>query len=319
MEKYAPDFTRTLRFMANKNDAAKIIETQSLRLPSGHINIRACFGLFGLEDKYYWIRLDRHFKRLQVSRDEFRHIRIQRSQHLLIPDHIALDIVCHTANGLLVYGRGVNDYRGRGDSDTTLMPAYYPWKSMLERCYCPLWHERKPQYINHEVCDDWLTFSVFDDWYNTNLPPGNKYLADVEYVLHSGVHKNAIQYTPMTCFLIPKPLHALISNYSEKRGDLPVGVRRYKDGNRYRAVIKVKGVQVLLGVYQTLEDAALIYQKSRWHVISAWADYYSENMMVTHEFLRACKTRLKEVGDVGSVADKFKRTRTLMMKQLLLP
>lgn len=305
MEKYAPDFTRTLRFMANKNDAAKIIETQSLRLPSGHINIRACFGLFGLEDKYYWIRLDRHFKRLQVSRDEFRHIRIQRSQHLLIPDHIALDIVCHTANGLLVYGRGVNDYRGRGDSDTTLMPAYYPWKSMLERCYCPLWHERKPQYINHEVCDDWLTFSVFNDWYNASLPPGAKRRKDIEYVLHKNTCENVARYAPDTCFLLPKPLQTFISNYSEKRGDLPVGVRKVKGSSRYVACIKIGGTRVSLGVYDTSEEAALIYQKARWYVISAWANNYLKSRLVTPAFAQICEAKLNEIGSVRPIAEKL--------------
>lgn len=311
MEKYAPDFTRTLRFMSNKNNAVELIEAQSLRLPSGHINIRACFGLFGLEDKYYWIRLNRHFRRLRVSRDEFRHIRIQRSQHLLIPDHIALDIVCHTANGLLVYGRGVNDYRGRGDSDTTLMPAYFPWKSMLERCYCPLWHERKPQYINHEVCEDWLTFSVFNDWYNANLPSGAKHRTDIEYVLHKNIYANATRYAADTCFLLPKPLHTLISNYSENRSELPVGVRKIKGSVRYGVSIKIDGKRVSLGVYDTAEEAAHVYQEARWHVISVWTKYYLKNRLVTPEFSHSCEAKLNEIGSAQSISEKLKHTKLL--------
>ena len=45
---------------------------------------------------------------------------------------------------------------------------YDIWHSILERCYHPNTLKKYPTYEQCEICEEWLDFQNFAQWYETN-------------------------------------------------------------------------------------------------------------------------------------------------------
>jgi hypothetical protein len=94
------------------------------------------------------------------------------------------------------------------------------WHSMHNRCNDSRIHERRPKYSGCNVCDEWMTFSIFLEWFNNNYIEGNDLDKDIL------IRKNKT-YSPETCAFVPNHINNLINLRDFK---LPI----YKHGNRYR-------------------------------------------------------------------------------------
>jgi len=49
---------------------------------------------------------------------------------------------------------------------------YTAWSNMLERCYSESFHKNRPKYSDCFVCDEWLNYQNFADWYEENYIEG---------------------------------------------------------------------------------------------------------------------------------------------------
>ena len=74
-------------------------------------------------------------------------------------------------------------------------PFYRRWVHMLERCYSERYQEKKPTYIGCTVCEEWLRFSNFKSWMETQDWEGKHLDKDLL------VEGNKI-YSPDTCILV---------------------------------------------------------------------------------------------------------------------
>ena len=61
---------------------------------------------------------------------------------------------------------GEGNYKTRENNKKT--KCYLTWISMLTRCYDSKYHEKYPTYIGCKVCDEWLNFQNFAEWYYDN-------------------------------------------------------------------------------------------------------------------------------------------------------
>ena len=90
----------------------------------------------------------------------------------------------------LVYGVGTNDawymIETTAGGETYCCGYYQRWVAMLRRCYSKQMHRKFPTYKDCTVCDEWITFSNFRKWMETQdwqgkeldkdiLFPGNKH------------------------------------------------------------------------------------------------------------------------------------------------
>jgi hypothetical protein len=53
------------------------------------------------------------------------------------------------------------------DGEQTIQ--YETWAGMLKRCYGSNYQEKQPSYIGCTVCEEWLDYQNFYDWYNANF------------------------------------------------------------------------------------------------------------------------------------------------------
>lgn len=168
---------------------------------------------------------------------------------------------------------------------------YDAWADMLNRCY----HSKKnfPAYYGIcTVCDEWLNFQVFGDWYEEHEYPVNERLHIDKDILFP---KSNI-YSPKTCLLVPQRINMLFVNLPNKRG-LPNGIIKHKNGY----LSKYNGKE--LGVYPTLEEAYEVYANVKENKIKEVADEYKNIIpKETYEALYKYKVKIENDKNYKAIA-----------------
>lgn len=157
-------------------------------------------------------------------------------------------------------------YKGVGKFFTNNnCPEYVSWKDMLERCYSEKdQYEHQSYYGISKVCDEWLNFQNFAEWYENNKYEVNERLHLDKDILFPW---NKV-YSPYHCLLVPQRINMLFTNRTNNYG-LPNGIKK-TDSGKYSA----KYGSVELGVYKTLEDAYFVYSNAKELKIKEVADEY---------------------------------------------
>lgn len=174
-----------------------------------------------------------------------------------------------------VYGVG---YIGEGAYKTRIdgkHPAsYLIWVTIIRRCCSEEAKDEYPAYYGRcTVCDEWLNYQNFADWYESN-----RY--DVDGRLHIDkdilVPGNTI-YAPEFCLLVPQRINMHFMRGKRGVSGLPRGVRQTKEG--YTAVYNTRK----LGVFPTIESAVKAHREAWAESIRTTADEY-KNIVPEHVY-----------------------------------
>src|SRR5574343_465145 len=121
----------------------------------------------------------------------------------------------------LVYDVGINDANYVTNptiaNKKVTCPAYKIWNHMLLRAYSQKYHDKKPTYTGVNVCNDWIIFSNFREWFIENHVDNCQLDKDL---LVTG-NKT---YSPETCIFVPQWLNCFITNAGAARGKHLIGV-----------------------------------------------------------------------------------------------
>lgn len=129
--------------------------------------------------------------------------------------------------------------------------AYSTWRSMIERCVDASYKDKHPAYQDSIVCDAWVNFMTFREWYLEHYIEG----FDIDKDLFS---RGVKIYSPSTCIFIPRWLNKFIS--IECRGQaLPAGVHFDVSRGKYKASAKDGFKFVNIGRYTSVEAASKAY------------------------------------------------------------
>ena len=165
-----------------------------------------------------------------------------------------------------VYGKGyIGEGKYVGWVNGNHTEEYEIWKGILKRCYSESQKDVFNSYFNiSEVCDEWLNFQNFAEWYHTH-----KYECDGRLHIDKDIkYPGNKLYSPYHCLLTPQRINMLFSNKPNKRG-LPNGISRTNSG-KYSAKYAGKDI----GTYDTLEEAYANYAKVKEKKIKEVADEY---------------------------------------------
>ena len=164
------------------------------------------------------------------------------------------------------------------------------WKCMMERCYCGERKEHMKYFESCDICDEWLNFQNFAEWYCTHKYPVNERLHVDKDILFPG-NKT---YSPSNCLLVPQRINMLFLNKPNKRG-LPNGIIRAKSG--YLA----KYNQKELGIFNTIDEAFFHYAKAKEKKIKEVANEY-KNIIPEEVYQALLKYRVDIVYDKNYIA-----------------
>ena len=148
----------------------------------------------------------------------------------------------------LLCGVGVNDAsystRVQINGKEFRCPYYEKWGNLISRCYREPRRSKDMCYEGCSVSDDWLYFSNFRSWMETQdwedkhldkdiLFPGNKV------------------YSAKTCIFVPSHINRIIKSQT-KKGKYPKGVLYNKIPIRYNIRFRIKGK--MYSGYKIIED-----------------------------------------------------------------
>lgn len=183
--------------------------------------------------------------------------------------------------GKLICGVAVNDagykvYRWEMRNGkvrvTWRCPFYQTWSRMIRRCYGKSFQKRCPSYIGCSVCDDWLSFSNFRRWMDTQDWEGKHLDKDL-------MKEGNRVYSPESCAFISPKLNNFLVNGLSRRGEFPIGVSLQKSTGKYVAHCKnpFEGKGESLGVYETPAEAHQAWRERKYHLACQYAEEISDD------------------------------------------
>lgn len=132
----------------------------------------------------------------------------------------------------LVYGFGVNDadYSVQPiiNGKPVRCPFYSAWTDMLKRCYSSKCKTRYPTYIGCSVSAEWLLFSNFKLWMESQDWQG--YALDKDLLFNGNK-----TYSPETCVFIDLITNNFTNANAATRGKWSLGVSFNKNHQRFQA------------------------------------------------------------------------------------
>lgn len=165
---------------------------------------------------------------------------------------------------------GIGKFRQVSHTD-----AYDLWSNMLNRCYNPDMRKNTESYKGCTVCEEWLNFQNFADWYYKQIrEPG--YSLDKDILL-----KGNRLYHPDRCAMIPPNINILFASRKAGRGQYPIGVYYAKDCTRNPFTARCSdgtGRSVYLGAFPSQAEAFHAYKAYKENLIKQKADEYRERM-----------------------------------------
>ena len=158
-----------------------------------------------------------------------------------------------------VYGIG---YLGEGkykvyiDQDH-LEPAYNVWRTLLGRCCTEKHREQFPAYAGCVVCDEWLCYQSFAEWYENHMYHVGTERMHIDKDIMFEENKT---YSPDTCIIVPQSINEIFHTALRKTKDLdlPYTIKRAAN-NRYSVMYRGHSE----GVYDTVEECVAVYLKAK--------------------------------------------------------
>lgn len=167
----------------------------------------------------------------------------------------------------LVCGVGLNDAdyevqrkikNENGEIQRFICPFYEKWKSMIDRCYKNHLRGKNVTYFDCTVCDEWLTFSNFKRWMESQDWKGKQIDKDI---LKPG---NRV-YCPEFCRMVNQLTNLFICDRSKYRGKYMIGVHMNKKLMKYQSSCRNPFIGKIehLGLFDNEIDAHLAWKKRK--------------------------------------------------------
>ncbi|WP_139692525.1 hypothetical protein [Sporolactobacillus terrae] len=164
----------------------------------------------------------------------------------------------------------VEDYTiGKGRYNSTHdEKAYTTWNNMIRRCYFESDYKSWQRYKNCTVAEEWHNFQNFAEWYYENyyMVPGCRMELDKDLLI-----KGNKRYASDRCCFLPSELNNILTYNKSNKGNLPVGVSRYKD--KFKAQLSEVGY---LGMFDDPVSAFEVYKEAKEKKIKETAEKYRE-------------------------------------------
>jgi len=167
-----------------------------------------------------------------------------------------------------LYGVGINDadyavtrsdfINGKRKRVWTC-PYYMRWANMLKRCYNRSYQETQPTYVGCVVCEDWIYFSKFKAWMETQDWEGKQ--------LDKDLLSTGNVYCPESCVFVSSELNKLLGDCRKARGEYPLGVYWDKERGLFCSQMTECSDHIYLGRFTDMYTAHRAWQVAKRNLL----------------------------------------------------
>lgn len=158
-----------------------------------------------------------------------------------------------------VCGVGLKGFANSLDEDGNKSRFYTLWGSAIKRCYSKTKSKDNSYYNRCSVSEEFRDYSFFKSWCEEQVG-----CEEVGWHLDKDlIKKGNLEYSPKFCCFLPPEVNTAIIRSKSWSSDLPQGVSMSTDKKKFRARISVDGIGKHLGVFNTVEEAFLVYKKEK--------------------------------------------------------
>lgn len=115
---------------------------------------------------------------------------------------------------------GVGKYKTKTNNLST--KYYITWRNMLERGHSEKYKQKRPNYKDVTVCEEWHCFQNFAKWHEENW----KTYMDKWHLDKDILVKGNKLYSPNTCCFVPNEVNSFFVKGKSRRGACLIGVSR---------------------------------------------------------------------------------------------
>lgn len=150
---------------------------------------------------------------------------------------------------------------------------YRLWIAMHERCYSEKLHKVKPCYEGCTTSENFKDFLFFLNWKTKQVGHDREgWHLDKDLIIRGNR-----EYSEHSCCFVPHEINTLTLSSKKTRGELPIGVDLTKQG-AYSASVSKQGKNIKLGVYNTIEEAFLVYKQTKESYIKEIANKWKDQI-----------------------------------------
>lgn len=161
-----------------------------------------------------------------------------------------------------VFGVGVNDSlyvtNPRIDGIQVIDPCYDSWASALRRCHSVRWHEEHKTYACCSIDSDWITFSVFREWWLDHQVDGWSLDKDILFIGNK-------LYSEHTCVFVTAAVNTFVTDRGADRGEHMIGCYWKKSSGKFSSQCwnPITGKREHLGYFTSELDAHLAWKNRK--------------------------------------------------------
>jgi len=151
------------------------------------------------------------------------------------------------------------------------------WENMRQRVEDSKFHKQQPTYEGVEICNEWLDYQNFADWFNEQVESG---AYKVGWHLDKDVlsPKGRKIYSPETCIFLPKDLNNILVNSKATRGEWVIGVTKLKE--QYYTRVPMGHLGKLEKRFKTEYEAFCFYKQHKEQYIKELVKIYKDDLPV---------------------------------------
>ena len=157
------------------------------------------------------------------------------------------------------------------DENGKVLKSREVWGDMIKRCYDEKQFKKRPSYMGVTVCDEWLCYANFKEWYDKNIYEikDEKVQLDKDIL----VKGNKI-YSPETCIFAPQRINILFRELNNN--EFPTLEER--NNGTFAIRVRMNGKSKRISGFKTKEKAEECYLKEKRRIIKEIAEEYKDKI-----------------------------------------
>lgn len=157
------------------------------------------------------------------------------------------------------------------DENGKVLKSREVWGDMIKRCYDEKQLKKRPSYIGVTVCDEWLCYANFKEWYDKNIYE----IKDERIHLDKDILiKGNKVYSPETCIFVPQRINNLFREFNNN--EFPTLEER--SNGTFAIRVRMNGKSKRISGFETKEKAEECYFKEKRQIIKEIAEEYKDKI-----------------------------------------